>query len=197
MTSPTVISISEVKALKINTNEVLRYLRINNKNEDLLVFLDECKELVYKNANPRGVFIKTDISVFDSTVDFGFDIVQSKSLAKNLNGCKEAYAFVATLGIEIDRLFQRYLRIEPSKAAVCDAIASSLVESFCDYINEYLRANTVLQPRFSPGYGDYNIEHQRMLLNVLDASKRVGIALTDSHMMVPTKSVSAIIGIKE
>ncbi|MBP3495924.1 MAG: Vitamin B12 dependent methionine synthase activation subunit [Clostridia bacterium] len=196
MTAPTLISISDVKALKININEVLRYLKINKKSDDIIAYLDECKELVYKNANPRGAFIRTEISVCEDIIDFGFDRVESKKLAKNLKGCKEAYAFVATLGVEIDRLFERYLKIEPSKASVCDAIASSLIESFCDYINEYLKANETLCPRFSPGYGDYSIKHQGALLNILDASKRVGITLTNSYMMVPTKSVSAIIGIK-
>ena len=52
----------------------------------------------------------------------------------------------------------------------------------------------ICAPRFSPGYGDFPLECQGMLLEALEAGKRIGIKLTDSLLMMPSKSVSAVMG---
>jgi cobalamin-dependent methionine synthase I len=53
-----------------------------------------------------------------------------------------------------------------------------------------------LRPRFSPGYGDLSLSVQSDLLNVLDARRNIGLTLSDSLMMIPQKSVTAIVGLK-
>lgn len=55
-------------------------------------------------------------------------------------------------------------------------------------------ANLFLRARFSPGYGDFPLAAQRPLLDALDASRRAGISLTDTLLMTPSKSVSALVG---
>ena len=60
---------------------------------------------------------------------------------------------------------------------------------------EYEKDDLYLRPRFSPGYGDLKLEHQKDWFRLLDISRQIGIELTDSLLMVPTKSVTAIIGI--
>ena len=54
-----------------------------------------------------------------------------------------------------------------------------------------------LRPRFSPGYGDFSIEHQRDIARVLDTARRIGLTVTDSLMLAPMKSVTAVIGVAE
>ena len=48
----------------------------------------------------------------------------------------------------------------------------------------------------APGYGDFPLVEQRTLLGLLDASRKVGVSLTDALLMVPSKSVSAVIGVR-
>jgi cobalamin-dependent methionine synthase I len=50
--------------------------------------------------------------------------------------------------------------------------------------------------RFSPGYGDMPLDLQGVILELLEAGKRLGIALGESKLMSPSKSVTALIGIK-
>ena len=50
--------------------------------------------------------------------------------------------------------------------------------------------------RFSPGFGDFDIVHQRDILALLDCQKRIGLTLTDSNMLCPTKSVTAVVGFR-
>ena len=49
--------------------------------------------------------------------------------------------------------------------------------------------------RYSPGYGDLPLSVQPALLDALDAGRRLGVTLTESLLMVPMKSVTAVVGI--
>ena len=197
MSELSLINISDVSTLKIDTNEVKRYLKIHKLNTQCETLIEECKKEIYKVAAPRAVYSNECILVRKEEVEFAFDNVVSKNLAKNLLGCRCAYIFCATLGIEVDRLIQKYAKIEPSKALVLDSVATTLIEEFCDYVNSILVNGKCSCPRFSAGYGDYSIEHQKDLLKTLDATRKIGVSLTDSFMMTPSKTVTAVIGIKE
>ena len=182
--------------LKIRIRDVMRYLRVREGDATMRRLLEECSKIVYENASPKAVYARVDVKVENYTVDLGFLKVKSESLSMHLADCDEAYIVATTLGIGIDRLFEKYNRILQTKAAVCDATASALIESFCDYVNEFIVGEREAVMRFSPGYGDFDLKHQKEILSYLDANKKIGISLTDSLMMVPTKSVTAIIGIK-
>ena len=66
-----------------------------------------------------------------------------------------------------------------------------------DEIRKELAPGESLVSRYSPGYGDFPLAAQRTLLALLDAPRRAGVSLTDSLLMVPSKSVSAVIGVKK
>ena len=132
-------------------------------------------------------------------LDLGFAQVESKSLHKHLTGCKGVLLFVATAGIGVDRLVQKYNKLQPSRALALDAAGSAAEEAYCDAFCEMLAAQYAqkglrFRPRFSPGYGDFALAHQRDIFAALDCSRRLGISLTDKQLMIPTKSVSAVIG---
>ena len=75
-----------------------------------------------------------------------------------------------------------------------------MIEKWMDFteseIRKELREGEHLTSRYSPGYGDLPIESQHTILNLLDASRKIGVSLTGSLMMVPSKSVSAVIGVR-
>ena len=45
------------------------------------------------------------------------------------------------------------------------------------------------------GYDDFPLEGQKKFLEILDASKRVGVCVNSSMMLTPTKSVTCVIGL--
>jgi cobalamin-dependent methionine synthase I len=121
-------------------------------------------------------------------------------LRNHLSGCGEAYLFAATLGTKADFLLERASKIDMSRAVVLQACAAALTESVCDEAERELSAEAAkrglfLRPRYSPGYGDFSILHQRDLLGILQAQKKIGLAMTQDSMLVPTKSVTAVIGL--
>ena len=145
-------------------------------------------------------YIKTDISVCDDTLDFGFMQVRSKSALKNLENCDEAIVFAATVGIELDRAIAKYSALSQAKALILQAIGTERIESLCDMFCKEISAemaalNKGVKNRFSPGYGDFSIETQRDIFRILKPLNKMGVFLNESLLMSPSKSVTAIIGI--
>ena len=58
---------------------------------------------------------------------------------------------------------------------------------------------TTLRPtwRFSPGYGDLPLETQGDFLRTVDAEKRLGVTLSPGGLCIPTKTVTAVIGLSD
>ena len=129
-------------------------------------------------------------------VDLGVFFAPGRSLVKNLKGCDQAILFAATIGAELQR--KRAAVASPSRALVLDAMGTAAFESFCNALcDKWSRefSGSFLRPRFSPGYGDLPLALQRPLLSWLDRGRKAGIYLTDALLMVPQKSVTAIVGI--
>ena len=159
--------------------------------------LNEClieskSKLFYKVC-----YVLVDVKIDEDIIDFGFSKVRSKSLAKNLNSFNKAIIFSATIGVEIDRLIAKYNVVSPVKALIFQAIGAERIESLCNVFNEDIKGQyKEIAPRFSAGYGDLNIEFQRDIFKLLDCHKKIGLTLNDSLIMSPSKSVTAIIGVK-
>ncbi len=133
-------------------------------------------------------------------INFGPVSVKSTALYKNLEGCTRIIAFAATLGPYPDRLQQRISLKSMRDAVIVQACAAAMIEALCNRLNEELRQQQekegwLMKPRFSPGYGDLSLDVQKDLTILLDTPKNIGLTLTDSLMMVPTKSVTALIGL--
>lgn len=126
---------------------------------------------------------------------------QSRSLAKCLSGSTEAVMMAATVGLELDRRIARSERFSPSKALLLQALGAERVEALCDAFCSDFKAlvcpggNTITR-RFSPGYGDLPLETQIDFFRLLDCSRQIGVSLNSSLLMSPSKSVTAIFGIR-
>ena len=97
------------------------------------------------------------------------------------------------MGIAPDRLAQKYSRVSPVKALFLEAVGNERIEALCDvFCGEYANA----RPRFSPGYGDLPLDLQKDIFAALDCSRKIGLTLNQSLLMSPSKSVTAIMGLK-
>ena len=182
-----------------NKREAFRYMgyKGDNHNEELEDIYTDCLSEFRKTASYKAVYKETPITVSEGVVDLGFCRIENENLCKNLRGCKSAVIFAATAGLGTDRLIMKYSKISPAEAMVCDCIASSAIEVWCDEVNEKCADGRKSKPRFSPGYGGVSLGYQKDILAFLDAEKRLGITLNDSLMMTPVKTVTAFVGICE
>ena len=184
----------DAKDIVLDKGELKRRLQVS-KDFDVAVF-ETCIQKVLEASAPKCCYTKVPVSVHDNgRVDLGFVTVESKDLAKNIGDCKEAYVFAVTIGIGVDRLLSRLSLLSPSEFFICDAVGSALAESVCDVAEDMIKKNTPCRPRFSPGYGDLDISVQKDVLSVLNAEKLLGITLTDGFLMMPQKSITAILAV--
>ena len=185
----------------VDRREVLRYAGVRESTEEVDLMLDECIKEAEKVLSYKACYRIYDIKTGDGELDLGFVRVNSRSLIKALDGCKRIIVFCATVGVGIDRLIAKNNTFSPAKAVMLQALGSERVEalcdSFCTEIASELEENGgICTRRFSPGYGDLPLDIQREIFSSLECTKRIGVSLGDNLFMTPTKSVTAIIGIK-
>lgn len=189
------------KSPEIDKSEVLRYAR-SGVDKESLALLDSCISEAQDLFSYNLCYGRFGIEVSEDGIDLGFTKVRSHSLATCLMGCHEIILFGATVGFGIDRLIHKYSITSPSRAIMLQALGSERVEALCDAFCRDVSLSegelgNVIRPRFSPGYGDLSIELQREIFIALDLTKNLGINLGDNLFMTPTKSVTAIVGIKK
>lgn len=179
--------------LCIPLKDIIRYSGCRqSEDEKICKLCKEASEELCTYITPRAVYALADVTFTGDEADFGFCKYKSKSLKTFLGGDCALYIFAATVGLGADRLISRYSLTKPSRAVITDGCATAAIESFCDYICRDIFL-TDEQARFSPGYGDLPLEMQKDILNYLDASLNIGLSMTDSYLLTPTKSVTAIV----
>ena len=162
--------------------------------------LEECLEAARGAARCRAVWCRYPLVWDGEWLDLGFARTDSRDLKKHLEGCGEILLFACTAGAEMDRRIGRAKLGSPAKGLLMHAIGAQQVEGGCDRLCRRLAEqfpDRKLTLRFSPGYGDLPLDMQRQVMEALDCGRTVGITLTDSLLMTPSKSVTAIIGMKE
>lgn len=173
----------------VDKKEILRYMGCKTPDENILSLLEEC----LSEAMPT---LSYAVSYSVYPIKYKKDI-SSDGLLKHLSDSDEIIIFAATIGVGIDRLISKYSRISPTKAVIFQAIGTERIEALCDaFCEEMKKKYGCITNRFSPGYSDWDIKDQKLIISVTDATKNLGICLNDSFLMSPSKSVTAVVGIK-
>lgn len=195
----------EVSADKLNIpfGEIRRYMGYRKGNDtDGEQLISELLPEVVRGAAPRASFVVTGIDSCESDIRIGGMNISSKSLNRNLRGCDTVILLAATVGSGADRLISSYSVKSPASALAVSAIATALLESYADFFcselkEHFAKDSLYLRPRFSPGYGDFDLVHQRDFITFTDASRRCGICCTDKLLLTPSKSITALAGISD
>ena len=180
--------------------EILRYAGARCDSSEIRKLCEDCLEECKNVFRYSVCFSYYPITVKETFIDLGFMRTTSAALRKNLEGCDGIWLFAATVGIESDRLIARYSRIEPSRALLFEAVGSERVEALCDaFCHEIAEKEAadgrITHPRFSAGYGDFPLEAQKEIFDVLEPHKYIGLSLGKNLLMTPQKSVTALIGV--
>ncbi len=184
-----------IKLSSLDRNECLRYLggagaEMNPKMESLL---DICEKEILSCAAPA--FLYREVPVDNNPLFLCGDDIKA-----HLKGCGRAVLICATLGAAVDNLIRVAQVTDMAKAVVLDSFGSVAVEQICAKGDELIAENypgKSLTFRYSPGYGDYPISLQKQFLQILDAQRKIGLCASDSFLLTPSKSVTAVIGISD
>ena len=198
-------SIHEVPAIgpeDLRRREIYRYLRLEGNVPDAATSADVERNLKRLEGaiSLRHVASLRPVTKEGDAIVFGDFSTTSAVLQKNMKTSEYALLFAMTLGPAVDRLISRLLITSKADAFITDACCTEYLESYANRYCAHVREEAAQQgfiahPRFSPGFADFGLEFQWPLIRSLQADKKMHIALTEGNMLVPTKTITALMGL--
>lgn len=188
--------------ISFNKKEALRYFRAQPGDTQAEAAIDSAYEKLKDELQPRYTVKEFGCRADGESValDNG-TVFHSKALARYVGKSTELFLFGATLGSRVDITLRRLSLTSVAEAGAGQAVAAALIETYCDdccnELQKQLPEGKQLKWRFSPGYGDWPLEEQKILFSVLDCAHSIGLTLTESCMMAPIKSVTAVIAVED
>ncbi len=132
----------------------------------------------------------------------GHSTLDSLSLSRFLRGCTGILLLASTLGARVSEDIERLGETgRMDEAHLLDAVASEMADEGLDVARRMAvrhllnRGEMAARRRFSPGYGDVDLGFQRVLFDRLRLGD-LGMSILPSCMLVPEKSVLAMVGIR-
>lgn len=184
-------------------DEVLRYLGYRGQKIDSTTdaLVDQAMVEIKSLIRERHIYKSFPISREEDWINlkgtslklFGHDI------KNHLSKSKSCILMAVTLGHGVDTRIRYYEKTSMTKALILDACATAFIEEVCDKlvleIQSKLEEGKVLTSRYSPGYGDLPIDMQSDFLSTIDAKKSIGLNASSHSILIPRKSVTAILGV--
>lgn len=187
--------------MELDVNEALRYLGAGGQAPDEL----KQQALQVASGLTAAVTPRYTYRVFSMVREEDRFLLPQAGLALEgrtartmLSQCSQAVLLCCTLGAGFEAMLRSEQARDMARAVILDACGSALVEAGCDAAQEELRQRLpgrYLTDRFSPGYGDLPLTLQPPICAALDARRRLGVHVTDSLLLNPSKSVTAVIGL--
>lgn len=194
----------EASKLNPRPEEVLRYMGWKNKLVDLegydrhLSLVISELEYLMKIIRPKYVYSSIDKKENQELFYQLFFLSKGKGeltgIEKFICELDRVYLGVVTLGFEFENLLKVAGNGDSSKLLLLEACGTELIETAMNYVETEIREieESEISSRFSPGYGGWELKHQKQILDYLQAQK-LGIYLNDYNIMIPRKSVTAVI----
>jgi len=182
--------------VELDTPTLLRRAGVDPNGEDAAEFTALVQETL-RVARPKALYRE---SFVDGRSDEGVIIdgvpFTSRTLRTNLAEVQRVFPFVATCGRELDQIPRE--ADDFLKQFWLDVIKGAVLGLARDFLTEHLTRRYALgkTATMGPGSGDatvWPIEQQAPLFRLLgDVRERIGVELTDTHLMIPNKTVSGV-----
>lgn len=148
----------------------------------------------------RNAYIKRyDIKVLENAVELDDWRIESIKLSRHLRGCKAAYLFAVTLGLQADMMIRRLSALNMARGTVAHSVANALIEDYCDEMQAQIAEKEAatglfLKPLLFAGVRRLCApKAKKRSLRGWNVQSSIGLTLTDTMLMVPFKSVTAVI----
>ncbi len=189
----------------VDKKEALRYMGYSGQkiDDNIQKLLDDCIDEVMDISKESFLYEIFDIErtgeglhLKGSTI-----ILRGEAINAHLAEAERGVVMAATLGLQVDRRIDFYSKTDLTRGLVFDACAAAAVESLCDMVQGEIaaKAETMgleITSRYSPGYGDFSIGIQKEIAKVLRTYEKIGLSVNESSIMIPRKSVTAVIGMQ-
>lgn len=190
----------------LNRDEILRYL--GYQGQDISPALEDtlhrCMGRTLETISPKYLYRRFKIEHWENGIAvLGTPVFLSgQDIRRHLENCEEIYLLCVTVGLEIEREIRTAMLLSPDEGVILDSCATTAVEALADLAEREIAAQCKIEGknitwRFSAGYGDLPLETQTEIIAAMDTHRKIGLSLTDSLLMTPSKSVTAIIGVTD
>lgn len=188
----------------VDRAEALRYLGYAGQDVDAALEerIDGMFERCARTCDPAYVFriFPARLGEKGVVLDGSGIVLAGADIARHLHGARFVAVMAATAGMASERELRRLSAANGLDAMVFGAAASSIAEAASDACNaaivsEARAAGLYTNWRYSPGYGDLPLDVQPAIVRALEAAKRLGLAVTPTNLLVPAKSVTALVGL--
>ena len=189
---------------------MLRYLGYAGQriDDELTARIDRTATDLERSVVPRGArrVFAVDATARDAQGDPCIRLVgtavelRGTDIFRHLKDARLCAVTACTLGMENERKLRALSSQHPLDAALYDAASSAYIEAAVEAMErDAVRAAEAhgmsANWRFSPGYGDCPLDAQPALVAALNATRLIGLTVTDQNLLLPTKSVTALIGL--
>ncbi len=185
---------------RVPLDDALRYSGVPKPTEEDFAEMRAAADRLKRSLQPRRVW---KVFPVEKTPDgmslVGSGLVLSGHMAETmLADCPSAVLLACTAGTALDGAIRTWQSRDMAAAVLMDGYGSAFVEAVADQVEQEISArfpDLYKTDRFSPGYGDLPLDLQPEILTALNAYRLAGIAATDSLMLQPCKSITAVLGL--
>ena len=210
LASPSLYRVDPERRPRLDRREMLRYLGYNGQEigAELSARIEAVVEELELTIEPRGVrrVFAVDAAGTDAA---GMPCIRlagtqvelcGRDIYRHLKDARFCALFACTLGMDCERRLRTLASQHPLESAVYDAACSAYVEAAVEQMDAQVKANAAALGlagnwRFSPGYGDCPLTAQPQIIATLNATRLLGLTTTATNLLMPTKSVTAVIGL--
>jgi cobalamin-dependent methionine synthase I len=188
------------RTLQVDIDAVIAALGAPGGDEVLRRQIAENEPALLEAAHPRQIW--SHFTLDSMRLSGTAFVLPGQDIAAHLNGCYACALLAVTLGDGVCRLLRAVQAVDISRAVLLDTMASIVAEQYADLAEWELRKGYALKGRyltgrFSPGYGDLPLGLQSDLLSLLNARRMVGLTVSESGILMPRKSITAVLGVAD
>ncbi len=195
--------IYNARILEIDAAETRRYAGLRNAAKFDEQNITDAREEALPFLDVRGIWNIYDYDCENHKVKSSPEfVIEGDSVIKHLSDCEKVVCLALTVGEKIEKeVTSEFRNGRYLNAMLIDAAATAAVEQAADetekaIFREISKDGFKMKSRYSPGYGEWSLEHQKGLFEISGAEK-IGMKLSISMMLIPRKSITAIIGLKK
>lgn len=185
----------------VDRAQAFRYMGHHGEPDaNMQALADQCERRLLSAVSPRYTYRVCPIEPTPEGLSCAGVLLMGEDIRRHLDGCSRAVLLCATLSAGADTAIRAAQAQDVLAGMMTDAMASALTEQLCDAAEEEILAALPEYDstwRFSPGYGDLPIETQENFLLALNAQRRLGVTLSPGGLCIPTKTVTAVIGLSD
>ncbi len=192
----------------ISQKDVLREFRIpevrslkDMPDSNVAECIKTAMDAAYTLINGKGIYRTFEVKSAEAgrvNIPESESIFFGKNIAGLLKNCSYVTLLACTIGPELEARVEELKGEKPADAYFLEIVGGWMADYMAQRLDEriereILESGFSRTRRYSPGYGDWNLQSQGEMVRLTQANK-IGISLTETFIMIPRKSVTAAIG---